>query len=91
MVLTIKADTLIEQRRLGVDAAGVHYRKTTLLGGRRFFPYHLIECVTLSDKGMLAFQVGNEVFSIPARTYDPRDKAVIDALVYGARYGRLGA
>jgi len=90
MKLTIKANTFIEQRQLGVDAAGVYYRKTAFLGGSQYFRHQQIDCVTLSDKGMLAFQVGNEVFSIPVRPYDARHQAVIEALVRGARFGHLG-
>ena len=81
MGLKISANTFAEKRYLEVSSKGVAFCETAFLGGARRFSFHEIECVLMSEKGVLSFQVGQEVFSIPTRRNKDKHRRVIGALL----------
>ena len=75
-----------KRRHIRVDANGVTYIEIVEgTEARRAFTFGEIECVLLSDQGLLSFQVGGEVFSIRLNPQEPRHQNVINALVVGVR------
>ncbi len=83
MSLTIKANTFFTQRYLEVNATGVVFRETALVGGKRKFRFHQIENVLMSPDNRLSFQVGQEVFSLPVKPSKRRHEEAINALIQG--------
>jgi hypothetical protein len=83
MSLRIKANTFATQRYLQVDPGGVVFVETSLTGGKRRFQFHEIESVLISKDNLLAFQVGQEVFSLPVKPAKKKHQQVINALIQG--------
>lgn len=81
MALKISASDLVTQRYLSVDSEGVEFKETAFVGGKRRFAFREIDCVLLSAQGVLSFQVGREVFSVPTKRGDKKHQEVIDTLV----------
>ena len=88
MSLIIKANTFARQRFLEVHTAGVIFCHTSAMGGRRTFTYSQIDCVLLSEDGLLSFQVGGEVFSLPMRLDNAQHREALEALVDGVKKSR---
>ncbi len=87
MALKISTSDPVTQRSLAVADDGVEFCETALLGGKRRFRFEEIDSVLLSPKGLLSFQVGREIFSIPVRRGDRKDEEVIEALVRALKGG----
>lgn len=83
MGLKIKANSFAMNRWLEVVPHGVVFCETAAFGGKREFEFREIECVLISSEGVLSFQVGNEIFSLPVKQEKHRE--VIDALLNGVR------
>ena len=83
MSLKIKANSFAMQRYLQVDAGSVTFCETAFTGGKRTFAFQEIETVIMSTDNLLAFQVGQEVFSLPVNPSKKKHQQVIDALVQG--------
>ena len=66
---------------LEVDTTGVSYLKGGLGAKKRRFAFSEIENVLLSPTGLLAFQVGTEVFSIQTNPSEANDRQAVEALV----------
>jgi hypothetical protein len=81
MALKIRGSDLVTQRHLLVDSGGVEFKETALMGGARRFAFAEIDSLVISAKGVLSFQVGREVFSIPTKKGDRAHQEVIDTLV----------
>ena len=84
MALLICVDTFFTRHRLSVDVAGVTHLRG-LVGGRRRFSFHEIDCVLMSSRRVLSFQVGDEVFSIPTDATDAEHQETIRTLVSSVR------
>lgn len=81
MALKIKANTLIYNRNILVDERGVEFYETAFIGGKRRFGFHQIQVVLLSNKNILSFQVGIEVFSLPVKPDKRKHAELIETLV----------
>lgn len=85
MSLKIRAGSAFVSQFLKVDARGVLYRETALVGGTRRFRFDRIDYVLMSHDSVLAFQVGKEVFSIQTRPNKRKHREVIEAMLQGVR------
>jgi hypothetical protein len=85
MALKIKANSFFMTRWLEVRSDGVRFCETAALGGVRQFKFEQVECVLLSAEGLLSFQVGQEVFSLPVKPGQEKHQKVIDALLQEVR------
>jgi len=85
MSLIIKANTFATKRHVEVIAGMVIYYEAAFIGGKKKFPFGQVEHVLLSPAGVLSFQVGSEVFSIPTRSDNEVHRMAISALVQGVR------
>jgi hypothetical protein len=83
MGLKIKASTFTTQRYLEVFSDGVRYVETAALGGKRSIKFHEIDHVFLSEDGLLALQVGTEMFSIPINRSKADHLQALNALLQG--------
>jgi hypothetical protein len=83
MRLRIKANTIATVRWMEVDSYGVTFCETAFTGGKRRFRFHDIDLVLMSPDNVLAFQVGQEVFSLPVKPKNKKHQRVIDALLAG--------
>ncbi len=70
---------------LDVDTTGVSYLKGGLSSKKRHFAFSEIEYVLLSPGGLLAFQVGDEVFSIQTKPNDTNDRQAVETFVTEVR------
>lgn len=85
MALVIRASTFCETRVLKVESWGVTHVDACLIGGRRTFGFGEIECILMSVKHVLSFQVGDEVFSVATKPGNRRHQKTIEALVDAVR------
>jgi len=85
MALRISASGLFQSNRLDVTPTGVKYFTNSLFSAKRVFLFSQIECVLLSESGLLSFQVAGEAFKIQTKPDNARHAAVIDALLNGIR------
>lgn len=83
MALKIDASSLLARQSLEVESDGIRYVAPSLAGSSRRFRYHEIECILLSEKNVLSFQVGTEVFSIQTRS--DKHLQIISTLVHEVR------
>ncbi len=79
----ISAGTLFKNHWLKVLPDGVQFYESSIGFSARRFRFEQIACVLMSADNELSFQVGNEVFSIPATPLKPAHRVAIDALVAG--------
>jgi hypothetical protein len=68
------------ERELTLDDDGILLRSPSVAGGTRRFPLASVDCLLLSTKGVLTFQVGSEVFAVPLRKDDREHQAAVAAL-----------
>ncbi len=85
MAMKITSSGLVDSFKLEVTATGVIYHTNSLFSAKRVFSFQQIECVLLSESGLLSFQVGGEVFKIQTNPKKARHTEVIDALLAGIR------
>ncbi len=90
MSLKISANSFATQRYLVVKAGGVTFCETSFMGGQRRFRFEEIDAVLMSTDNVLAFQVGQEVFSLPVKPSKPKHQQTIDALVEGVIRSQQG-
>ena len=85
-MLKISASSLFTKYYLKVDPRGtLVYCETSLFGGVRRFTFSQIDTVLMAGNGVLSFQVGKEVFSIPTKPSNKKHHATIEALLNGVR------
>jgi hypothetical protein len=85
VVWKIVDSNLFTKKVLKVYEHSLVFSESLLLGGRRTFDLHLIDCVMMGDDHTLSFQVGSEVFSIRTRPYKTKHQETICALLEGVR------
>lgn len=85
MAMRITTSGLFESSKLEVTATGVKFTTSSLFSEKKVFLFSQIECVLLSESGLLSFQVGREVFKIQTKPNKARHTEVIDALLAGIR------
>jgi hypothetical protein len=94
MSLKITSSEFVSKRSLVIDDAGVGFFDNSSLSSfmskKRSFRFDEIDCVLMSTRGVLSFQVGKEVFSIPTKRGDRKHQEVIDALLRGLKASGSG-
>ena len=85
MKLKIRHRSFAENRMLEVNETGVVFTEASGFSKTRKFRFDEILCVLLSPENLLSFQVGADVFTVPTKPDDLEHRAVIKALVAGAR------
>ncbi len=83
MRLRIESSDSAVRRFLEMTPKGVTFTESVLFGGSRSFAFNEIVCLLLADDGLLAFQVGREVFSVWYDRTKPKEQQVVAALVAG--------
>jgi len=90
MALKIKVHSLFKQWYLEIDSDGVKFCETAAWGGVRRFRFQQVEYILMSPDGVLSFQVGNEVFSIPTKPDNPKHQEVVNTFVREVTWAREG-
>ena len=81
MSLKIKANTFVTVRYLEIHSDGVTFCETAAMGGKHRFTFAQIEYLYLSPQNVLSFQVGTEVFSVPMKLDNAKQKLALDSLL----------
>ena len=90
MALKIKASRFFTKHTLEVHSKGVTFCETAGLGsGARKFGFGQIDLILMSPAGVLTFQVGREIFSIPVKPANKTHQRVIDSLLGEVRRNGL--
>lgn len=82
MSLIIDASNSAARLYLTVDSSGVNYCNDADPNPARAFRFQDIDCVLLSPDSLLSFQVGAEVFKLPADPNNQNHQQTIATLVY---------
>ena len=66
---------------LKISGQGVTFQNTAISSAKRSFAFTQIDGILMSEKNVLSFQSGNEVFSIQTRSDQPQHAEAIEAMV----------
>jgi hypothetical protein len=77
MKLKIKSGS----KYIQLQSDGVKFRDGEFFGHTHAFNFDEIDCVLMSEDNVLSFQVKQEVFSIPTKPNNLKNKQVIDKFI----------
>ena len=81
MNFTIKAHGFFVAHSLKISEQGVVFQNTAISSAKRSFAFNEIDGLLMSEKHVLSFQAGSEVFSIPIKPENAQHQEAIDAMV----------